>query len=199
MKQQVLIIHGGTTFSSYKKYIDGMKAIVLELEKLKYRLDWKDSITADLGDDYEVLVPKMPNWTNAQYNEWSIWFEHIIPLLNNNAVLVGHSLGGIFLAKYLSENIIPVKIKAVILISAPYEALGSEELASFELSEPLSKLNEQAEKIFLIHSEDDAVVPLDHVYKYHNDLPNSNVVLLKDRGHFKQDHFPELVNLIKNL
>src|SRR5680860_1379722 len=123
MKQQVLIIHGGTTFSSCKEYINSMKAIVLELEKLKYRLDWKDSITADLGDDYEVLVPRMPNGNNAQYIEWSIWLEHIIPLLKNEAILVGHSLGGIFLAKYLSENVIPKKIKAVILISAPYKEI----------------------------------------------------------------------------
>jgi len=199
MKQQVVLIHGGTTFSSYKNYIESMKTIVLELEKLKYRVDWKDSITADLGGDYEVLVPGMPNGTNAQYKEWSIWFEHIIPLLNNNVILVGHSLGGIFLAKYLSEKVISKKIKAVILVSAPYEGLESEELASFTLLEPLANFNKQAEKILLVHSEDDAVVPISHVYKYHDDLPNSRVVLFSDRGHFKQDHFPELVDLIKNI
>jgi len=199
MKQQVLIIHGGTTFSSYNKYISSMKAIILEPEKLKYRLDWKDSITADLGGEYEVLVPKMPNGSNAQYKEWSIWFGHIVTLLKNNTILVGHSLGGIFLAKYLSEKKVPIIIKAVILISAPYEGLESEELASFVLSGSLSKFNKQANKIVLIHSKDDVVVPLDHVYKYNKELSNSNIVLFNNKGHFKQEHFPELVNLIKNL
>jgi len=199
MKQQVLIIHGGTTFSSYDKYISSIKAVVLEPEKLKYRLDWKDSITADLGGGYEVLVPRMPNGTNAQYLEWSIWFEHIVPLLKKDTILVGHSLGGIFLAKYLSEKIVPIKIKAVILISAPYEGLELEELASFALLGPLSKFNKQANKIVLIHSKDDIVVPLDHVYKYSKDLSNSNIMLFNNKGHFKLEHFPELVDLIKNL
>jgi len=199
MKQQVLVIHGGTTFSSYKNYIDSMKSVVLELDKLKYRLDWKSSITADLGEDYEVLVPRMPNTTNAKYSEWSIWFEKIIPLLKNNMILVGHSLGGIFLAKYLSENEMPKKIRATVLVAAPYEELESEELASFSLPKSLSRFNDQVKKILLIQSKDDVVVPLDHVYKYQNDLPNSKVILLDDMGHFKQEHFPELVALIKNL
>ena len=198
MKQQVLIIHGGTTFSSYKKYIDSMKAVVLEPKKLKSRLDWKDSITADLGDAYEVLVPRMPNGSNAQYKEWSIWFEHIVPLLKNDTILVGNSLGGTFLAKCLSEKIVPIKIKAAILISAQYEELESEELASFALSESLSKFNKQAKNIVLIHSKDDEAVPFDHVYKYNKDLSNSNIILFNDKGHFKQEHFPELVELIKN-
>lgn len=199
MKQQVLVIHGGTTFSSYKKYIDGMKALTFKLEKLKYRLDWKDTITADLGEDYEVLAPRFPNGSNAKYKEWSIWFEHIIPILKNNTILVGHSLGGIFLTKYLSQHIIPKKIKAVILVSAPFKKLEFEEVASFTLPKSLKKLNEQAKKIILIHSKDDEVVPVSHVRQLNRSLKNSSVILFDDRGHFKQEHFPELVQLIRTL
>ncbi len=199
MKQQVLIIHGGTTFSSYGNYLEYLKAYVLKPEKLKYTLAWKDSLAADLGDDYEVLSPRMPNGTNAQYTEWSIWFEKIIPLLNNNVILIGHSLGGIFLAKYLSENKFPKTIKAVILVSAPYEELEDEELGSFTLTKSLIGLNDQTNKIILIQSKDDIVVPLDHVYKYNEESPKSEVILFDDKGHFKLEHFPELVETIKGL
>jgi predicted alpha/beta hydrolase family esterase len=199
MKQQILIIHGGTTFSSYENYIEYLKAYVLKPEKLKYSLAWKDSLAADLGDDYEVLTPRLPNGTNAQYTEWLIWFEKIIPLLNNNVILIGHSLGGIFLAKYLSENKFPKSIKAVIFVSAPYEELEDEELGSFTLTKSLIGLNNQVKKIILIHSKDDLVVPLEHVYKYNKDLQNSEVVLFDDKGHFKLEHFPELVKIIKTI
>ncbi len=63
----------------------------------------------------------MPNKTNAQFEEWKIWFEKFIPFLNDGVILVGHSLGGVFLAKYLSENKFPKKIGGVFLVSAVYE------------------------------------------------------------------------------
>jgi len=199
MKHQVLIIHGGTPFPSYKKYIDNLKSKTLELEKLKYRLDWKDSITAELGDKYEVLVPRMPNGNNAKYVEWKILFEKIIPFLKNNAILVGHSLGGIFLAKYLSENIINKKINYVILVSAPYRDLEIEDLSDFALPKSLSKFNKQIKNIILIHSDDDPIVPVDHMYKYNKELSNSKTILLHGMGHFKQEYFPELVEIIKTM
>jgi predicted alpha/beta hydrolase family esterase len=199
MKKQVLIVHGGNTFTNYSEYIESLKTKKVELEKLKYRLDWKDTITDDLGDKFEVLVPRMPNGTNAKYNEWKIWFEQIIPLLKNDVILIGHSLGGIFLAKYLSQNLLAKKVKAVILISAPYKELDSEEIGDFSLPKSLSKLNKQIKTIILIQSEDDIVVPASHVYLYKKQFPEANLIMFKSNGHFKQPHFPELVKLIKGI
>lgn len=199
MKKQVLIIHGGNTFSNYSDYIKSLKTKIVELEKLKYRLDWKDSITDDLGEKFEVLVPRMPNGTNAKYNEWKIWFEQIIPVLKDNVILIGHSLGGIFLAKYLSQNLLAKKVKAVVLISAPYKELDAEEIGDFSLPKSLSKLNKQIKNIILIQSEDDLVVPASHVYLYKKQLPEAKLILFKTYGHFQQTHFPELVKLINTI
>jgi predicted alpha/beta hydrolase family esterase len=199
MKQQIIIIHGGTTYSSYQKYIDDLQTKNVILEKLKYKLEWKDSIASDLGDNYEVLTPRMPNGTNAKYKEWKIWFEKIIPLLDNGMIFIGHSLGGIFLAKYLSQNIIPQKIKAVILVSAPYEDTDYDEVCSFKPPVSLSKFNEQTKNIILIHSEDDPVVPVNQVKIYNKKLSNSRLMMFQANGHFKQLKFPELVDIIKSL
>ena len=57
-----------------------------------------------LGGGYEVLIPQMPNSQNARYSEWKILFEKIISILDDEIILIGHSLGGIFLVKYFSEN-----------------------------------------------------------------------------------------------
>lgn len=110
--RQILVIHGGHVYSTYADYVHELKNEKVDLERLKYELDWKDSLAADLGDEYEVLVPSMPNKTNAKYREWKIWFERIVPLLKNDVILVGHSLGGIFLAKYLSLETLPKKNKS---------------------------------------------------------------------------------------
>ena len=199
MKKQVLIIHGGTTFPTYKDYVDSLKSVQIDLSRLKYQLDWKNSITSDLGNKYEVFVPKMPNSTDAKYNEWKMWFEKIILLLNDDVILIGHSLGGIFLAKYLSENTICKKTKAVILIAAPFKDTNIEKLSSFSLPKSILKIGEQINKIILIQSEDDPLVPIEHIHLFKKQLPSAKIVLFKNNGHFKQEHFPELVSLIKSL
>src|SRR4051812_18846652 len=111
MKQQILVIHGGDTFETYEEYIRDLKKSKLDLNQIR-KVGWKQNLAKKLGKNFDVLSPKMPNALNARYKEWEIWFEKIIPLLDKNIVLVGHSLGGIFLVKYLSENSFPKKIKA---------------------------------------------------------------------------------------
>lgn len=200
MKQQVIIIHGGTTFDSYEDYLSYLKNKEINLDKLKLRKEWKDTLPEELGENFEVLSPRMPNGTNAHYEEWKIWFDRIIPLLNTDLIFIGHSLGGIFLVKYLSENDISQKIKATILVAAPFDDENSEEsLADFTLPSSLSKFSKQSEIIYLILSKDDPYIPFEQLAKYKNALPNAKTVIFEDREHFKQETFPEIIELIKKL
>lgn len=200
MKQQILIINGGSTFLSNKDYISHLKSKEIDLERLKARKDWKDSLQEELGERFEVFVPKMPNVTNARFEEWKIWFERIIDKFDENIILIGHSLGGIFLAKYLSENKSLKKIKATILVAAPFDDKdGKESLSGFNFSTSLKGLIEQGGKIYLIQSKDDQVVPIGELEKYRKALPEAETLILEDKGHFKIESFPELVGLIRSL
>lgn len=200
MSKQVIIIHGGTTFDTYEDYISYLKNKEISLEKLKPRKDWKNTIAEKLGDDYEVLLPRMPNGTNARYEEWKIWFERIILFFKKDIILVGHSLGGIFLAKYLSENNFPRKIRATILVASPFDDENSEEsLTDFALPTSLDNFATQSEKIFLIQSKDDPVVPFEQLGKYKQTLPNAREIIFDGREHFNQETFPEIIDLIKSI
>jgi predicted alpha/beta hydrolase family esterase len=158
MTKQVLVIHGGTTFDSQEDYINYLKTKELSFDRLCRELGWKDLLGQELGERFIVLNPKMPNSTNARYEEWKIWFERIYALLDKKPILIGHSLGGIFLAKYLAENDLPHKAKALILVAAPFKDESQESLADFALPDSLENINKQVDKIFLIHSQDDLVV-----------------------------------------
>lgn len=198
VKQQVLVIHGGTTFDTHEDYLQFLKGDKLEIEKLKPRQDWKNSLQDRLGEDFDVFQPRMPNGTNAQYSEWSIWFEKITKLLDDDSIFVGHSLGGVFLAKYLSENKLPKSIKALFLVAAPFNDEDIDEsLASFRISNSLELCEQQVQNIYLYHSKDDEVVPFHHVNLYNEALPEATIVTFEDRGHFKQPEFPEIVEDIK--
>jgi len=197
-KKQILIIHGGNTFAKRSDYIDYLKITEIDKSRLYSTIDWKQTISDRLGDNYEVLNPRMPNASYARYDEWKIYFEALTKVLENNVILIGHSLGGIFLAKYLSENKFPKKIDALFLLAAPYEENG-ESLGDFKLGTNLDKVNKQVKKIYILHSEDDPVVPMTDSDKYISALPSAELVVFEDKGHFNTEEFSGLVYLIKDI
>ncbi len=173
--------------------------LTLDFEGLKKR-GWKDNLAESLGKDFEVIIPKMPNPGNARYREWKIWFEKIIPFLEKEVVLIGHSMGGIFLAKYLSENSFPKNIAGLFLVSAPYcgEDLKSSS-GGFSFSGSLEKINQQCKNVFIYHSSDDPNVSFSDFEKYKKSLPEAKARSFQNKGHFNQEEFPEIVENIKDL
>ena len=77
MKKQIIIIHGGETFETYKQYISFLKSIEIDFEKMTSE-GWKDTLGKKLGRGFEIVLPRMPNSFNAKYLEWKIWFEKMI-------------------------------------------------------------------------------------------------------------------------
>jgi len=114
-------------------------------------------------------------------------------------ILIGNSLGGIFLAKYLSENKFPKKILATYLICPPFDNTLPDEtlVGGFELKEDLSLLEENSGKLRLLFSKNDDIVPIDHSEKYRSKLPNTEIIIYEDKnGHFDVAEFPEIIEMI---
>jgi predicted alpha/beta hydrolase family esterase len=197
MPKQLVFIHGGETFGTYNEYLAALAEWTFDpFKALKKR--WKYSLQEELGEEWEVMLPDMPNKYNAKYIEWQTWFEKVIPHLRDGVVLIGHSLGGIFLAKYLAEHELPVAVRKIILIAAPYDDADSDySLADFALPTSLERLS--AYDVTLYHSEDDPIVPFVDLGKYQRAVPTAQVRALPDRGHFMDEKFPELVEELKAL
>jgi uncharacterized protein len=198
MKHQVIVIHGGEAFDTYQEYIKSLEYYEFDLTRMQSK-GWKSGLNKRLGKKFDVIQPRMPNASNARYKEWKIIFEKLIPHLGPNAIFVGHSLGAIFLVKYLSENDFPQKIQAVLLIAAPYNTKEKHPLADFNLGKSLSRFIMQAGSIYLYHSKDDKVVPISNFNAYKKLLPSAEVRLFTNKGHFNQEEFPELIKDIKSL
>jgi hypothetical protein len=199
-KKQIFIVPGGSTFRSKKDYLNFLKNLKVSItKKNSWNGDWLDK---QLGQDYDLIRPRMPLRENAKYEEWKIYFERFIPLLKNSPILIGFSLGGIFLAKYLSENKFPQKIKALLLVAPPFDNSleGEDLLGGFKLKSNLSLLEKATKNLYLFFSEDDNVVPISHAEKYQQKLKNAKISIYKSKnGHFQVPRFLELVKIIKNL
>ncbi len=201
MKQkiQVMVIHGGMTFKNDADYLNYLKTKKVSLEK---GVNWAgEYLEKKLGKNFEIIRPRMPLQDYATYSEWKILFERYIPLLNDNVILIGNSLGGIFLAKYLSENTFPKKILATYLVCAPFDNTlpGEDLVGGFTLGSDLSLLEKNSKNLRLLFSKDDDVVPVSHAEKFSKKLKSAQVVIYKSKnGHFNVPTFPEIIKMLKS-
>jgi uncharacterized protein len=201
MKHQVIVIHGADAYRMREEYLDFLRTFQIDFEALRSgKKGWKDGLGKTLGNDFEVIAPRMPNKENARFEEWKIWFEKLIPFLNPRVTLVGHSMGGIFIAKYLSENTPPFTVDASFLVAPPFdEETSPEALADFNFSSDLTGFAARGGRIHIYQSKDDDVVPFADFEKYREALPGAEFRVFEDRGHFRQETFPELVADIRAL
>lgn len=195
--KQVLIIHGGNSFNTYQEYRDYLEAKQLSYDKLVARTNWKHWLATQMPDT-DVLLPDMPNPLNAVYDEWVLYFEKLIELLDDDFSLVGHSLGANFLAKYLQDNPLPTKAQKLVLLAAGYNDESNESLGSF-VAHSSKNLPASAHEIHLFHSQDDPVAPYTELAKYRQDIPSAIVHDFNDRGHFftMTPTFPELLEVLR--
>ncbi|HEY4512323.1 MAG TPA: alpha/beta hydrolase [Candidatus Paceibacterota bacterium] len=198
MKKQIVVIHGGDTFENQETYLNFLNNYKIDIERYRTsKDDWKPGLREKLGEEYEVILPVMPNKFNARFEEWKLWLEKFFPFLNDEIILIGHSLGASFVAKYLSENKFPKKLKGVFLVSGVFDK-DSEgySLLSFSLPE---KLDLQTENVYLYHSKDDPVVPFSALDNFMKAFPQAHTRVFEDRKHINQEEFPELVEDILQL
>jgi predicted alpha/beta hydrolase family esterase len=59
------------------------------------------SLQTALGPAYEVRYPKMPEEDSATYADWKAPIERELASLDDAVILVGHSVGGLVVVKYL--------------------------------------------------------------------------------------------------
>lgn len=193
--RQILFLHGGDSFLSYDEYMSALCARQPDYERLKYHPRWREWIAVQLPEIH-VLTPTMPNSDNAQYKEWQIYFEKLIPFLEDDFIIVGHSLGAMFLAKYLHSHTLPRKARKIILIAGRHGRNNEPGCGNFEFASAAG-LERSANEVHLFHSEDDPIVPYKDVLKFHQDIPGSMVHSFKNRGHFIDSTFPEMLELLK--
>lgn len=197
-KTQILVIHGGMTFTNREDYLKYLKT--REISLLKRKRWSEDYLTRKLGRAFEIIRPRMPLSDDAKYKDWAICFKRYLPLLKNDFILIGSSLGGIFLAKYLSENRLSKKALSAYLICPPFDdTLAAEDLCGgFKLKRDLSLIEKNVKNLYLLFSKDDNIVPVSHAKKYQKKLPEANVTIYKSKnGHFDVSEFPEIVRMIK--
>ena len=205
MKKQLLFVHGGEVFSTHTNYIEYLEYAKIDDPEYKEKKRWYygSQLQSSLGNDWVVIRPDMPCKENAHYKEWKIWFEKYLTFLNDGAVLCGHSLGAMFLVRYVSEEVLHFVPSKIVLVAGAYKAEthveGNDKGFFVRNKNNWKQLQELSQKVpvHMLHSSDDFVVPFENYIYIVNKLPNAHGHEFKDRGHFLQEEFEEFIKLVR--
>ena len=177
MRKPVLFIHGGGE-GAYE-------------EDRKLALSLQDA----LGTAYDVQVPKMPDEDRPVYEAWKVRIAEELDALKGELILVGHSLGGSILLKYLSEEEVEKLVAGLFLVATPYWGVEDWEVDEYALREDFASKIPKETTVFLYHSRDDEVVPFSHAALYAEKLPRATVREFDDRGH----QFDDLSDIARDI
>lgn len=141
-------------------------------------------------------TPQMPLAYKPDYELWKKEFE--VNIDEDVRILVGHSCGGGFILRWLSEN--TRTFESVILI-APWldpDRVKTADFFDFEIDKNLSS---RITNLSIFISRDDDKDILESVEIIKTSLPSIKVYEFEDRGHFtieeiKRNDFPELLEVI---
>jgi uncharacterized protein len=77
------------------------------------------SLQGALGDEYDVRYPQMPDESKPDMQTWKTKIARELEALDSRVMLVGHSMGGATLLKYLSEENVAKPIAGLFLLAVP--------------------------------------------------------------------------------
>ncbi len=181
MKKQVLFVHGGGQ-GAYE-------------EDKKMAANLRDA----LGADYDVRCPKLPDEDRPEYGAWRDRIARELAALDGEVILIGHSLGGSILLKYLSEENTGRPVAGLFLIAAPYWGAEDWEVSEYALQDDFASKLPIELPVFLYHSRDDEVVPFAHLELYTERLDQATARAFDGRGHQFNDNMSEVARDIKGL
>jgi predicted alpha/beta hydrolase family esterase len=153
-----------------------------------------------LAANYDLRSPLMPSPDDPKYESWKTKLDEELAHLDDGAILIGHSLGGSTILKYLAEEKPEKTFAAIFAVAAPFWkpdfewSVDENTLHDYFASKPLSGL-----KIFLYRSRDDEEYPRDQLEKYAQLLPQATVREVNGKGHLITGGLPEIVEDIKNI
>jgi putative nucleotidyltransferase with HDIG domain len=228
IKPQVVVIGGGEAFDSYKNYIQWLRQDTIYTSKSTSSRFWTSNLSDDLDAEFEVVRFEMPNRLNSHYLEWQIQFEKQLKDLDfeRPIILVGWSLGALFLVKWLAESTFSLPLTRAIrrsregldstlshFVPAPLSGsnlnlslIAQLHLVATPLSEgdfilpkDLSGVLNSCKEIFLYHSQNDEIVSFESALKYVKVLNSDKVNLVQnpDQGHFLVERIDSILQNIK--
>lgn len=157
-----------------------------------------DSLEETLGEGYTIHYPLLPTETAPDLGRCK-QIEKEIMKIEEEFIMVAHSLGASMLLKYLSENKASKKIAGIFLVSTPFWSGDEDWKEGFKLQENFADKLPKDVPIFFYHCMDDEVVPFEHLSQYAQKLPQAIIREITSGGHQLNNNLAIVAKDIKSL
>lgn len=159
---------------------------------------------ASLG--LNVIFPDFPTGDDANYQDWSKVMDRYLQdgMLNNDSIVIAHSLGAHFIPKYIAEK--EVKIKVYISCAGFINKTHKENSFNKIMDDFLpTKLQIEKDVLLMkyryaIYSDNDPISSLNEL-EYYADLFNAKKIFVPNIGHLGSKsgitELPEALGIIK--
>lgn len=183
MVRNYFIIHGSYG-SPYKNWIPWLK---MELSKRKL----------------DVIVPHFPSFDYQRFDYWAKILDSYLEIgcINEDTIFITHSLGGIFIMKFILSR--KIRVRKIVTVAGfnniVYDDVDLYE--SFYLNDDfLRDISNYCEDIICLCADDDPYVSLDKAKSFAF-LTNARDVLIRGAGHFNEQRgykeFKDLLDYIR--
>lgn len=149
--------------------------------------------------EYQIRFPLIDDPQAPTYAMWKKMFDSEFKKINGPVILIGHSLGGSTLLKYLSEERPDISISGLFLVSIPFWGESGWDVDDFVLKEDFEQSLTHIPEIYLYHSIHDDTVPFRHLAIYKSAIKAAKIRNLDGKDHAFSKGLPELVSDIKKL
>lgn len=148
---------------------------------------------------HQVIMPQLPETDRPNRTEWLLTIQELLKDVNDDIIIVGHSLGVTTALDYC--EITDKTIKALISVSGFARAYGME-LNDYFLAEKtidIEKVKQHVRRFYVIYGDNDPYVPQDILHELATDLDVEPVVV-HNGGHLNSaagyDTLPEVLKFI---
>ena len=157
------------------------------------------SLGRDLGPDYQVRFPRMPNEGSPDYESWKRKLAEELATLGDGVILVGHSIGATILVNALAEAQPRHSIAGIFLVAAPFVGEGGWPSDEMDPPKDLGARLPPDVPVYLYQGREDDTVPLGHVDLYARAIPQAVIRRLDGRDHQLNDDLSEVARDIERL
>lgn len=158
-----------------------------------------ESLKRKLGDNYEVRYPRMPDEGDPSFTKWKPAIEREIAELGDQAVLIGHSIGGTMLINALAQREPERDLAAIMLVSAPFVGDGGWPTDEFETPADLGAKLPRGVPVHIFQGTKDDTTPAAHAQLYAEAIPQAQLHMLHGRDHQLNNDLSEVSDVIREL
>ncbi len=134
---------------------------------------------------YKVFIPQFPTPKDQSIQSWLGVLKTYEKYINEDTILIGHSLGGLFLLRVLEGLAQPMK--AAFFVSAP---IGIKPIANYDSDNDFSgfsfnwpDIKTKAENFTVYHSDNDPYISLENGKQLSKEL-GIELTFIPNAGHF---------------